>query len=775
MRFGKAQPRMEDGRLLRGQGRYAGDVANPDGTLHMAVLRAPFGAGRIRSLDVATARTMPGVHLILTGEDVRADGLQPFPIRFLPPGVKDSVRRTPHYPLAVGSVHYAGEAVAAVFAETLAQALDAVEAIGLDLDTRAPVVAPRAAAKDDAPRVWEDRDSNEIFTYEIGDRAGVDAAFAGAAHVVREVLEISRVTAVTMEPRNGLAVPDAESGRLTLHTGTQAPNTMRAELAEVLGMAPEALRIHAQDTGGSFGMRNGSYPEDALMLWGARRLGRPVRWAATRSDSFLADTHSREQVVDVALALGGDGRFLALRVDGHAAVGAQLGQMAAHPMTANLPGVAGVYQTPLIHVIQRGMFVNAQHMSPYRGAGRPEAIYIIERLIDIAAARLSMDRVELRRRNMIRPDQMPFATPLGFTYDSGDFPRAMTRVLEMADWTGFEARRAEAAARGRLRGIGLCCAIEIAGGGPGGAPLPEFASVALGRDETGAALATLHVGSGDAGQGHRTAYRQMVGALLGWDGAARVVEGDTDAVPRGVGTFGSRSMSGVGTALDRCAKVIIEAARRDAAEALEAAEADLTFDEGAFRVAGTDLALTLQALVEAHDKRYDAEAFLPAEAPTFPNGAHVAEVEIDPETGAVTLERYTVVDDVGAVVNPLTLKGQIHGGVVQGLGQAFCEALVYDPDTANLLTGSFMDYAMPRAADMVSMQVEPLAAETRANPLGVKGAGEAGTVGALAAGMNAVCDALRPLGLDHMDMPASPHRVWQAMQRAGLGKRAATS
>jgi carbon-monoxide dehydrogenase large subunit len=740
----------------------------------MAVLRAPFGAGRIRSLDTATAQSMPGVRLILTGEDVAKRGLNPFPIRFLPAGVKETFRRTPHYPLAVGSVHYAGEAVAAVFADTLSQAHDAVEAIELGLETRAPVVSPRAAAGDDAPRVWDDRDSNQIFKYEIGDGAGVDAAFANAAHVVREVLEITRVTAVTMEPRNGLAVPDVVTGRVTLHTGTQAPNTMRAELSEVLGLAPEALRIYAQDTGGSFGMRNASYAEDVLMIWGAQTLGRPVRWAATRSDSFLADTHSREQVVDVALALDADGRFLALRVDGHAAVGAQVGQVATHPMTANLPGVAGVYQTPLIHVIQRGMFVNARHMSPYRGAGRPEAIYIIERIIDIAAARLGMDRVELRRRNMIRPEQMPFATPLGFTYDSGDFPRAMERVLDMADWAGFEARRAEAAARGRLRGIGLCCAIEIAGGGPGGAPLPEFASIALGRGDDGGALATLHAGSGDAGQGHRTACRQMIGTLLGWDGAARVIAGDTDAVPRGVGSFGSRSMAGVGAALVNCARAIIDAARRDAAEVLEVAEADLVFDEGAFFVAGTDLALTLQALIEAHDKRYDAEAFLPADAPTFPNGAHAAEVEVDPDTGAVTLKRYSVVDDVGRVVNPLTLKGQIHGGVVQGLGQAFMEALVYDPDTANLLTGSLMDYAMPRAADMVSMQVEALGADTRANPLGVKGAGEAGTVGALAAGMNAVCDALRPVGVDHMDMPASPHRVWQAMQRGALANRPAT-
>ena len=764
MRFGKSQPRLEDARLLRGQGCYAGDVPAPEGTVYMAVLRAPFGAGHIR-LDTAQARTMPGVHLVLTGEDVRRHGLKPFPVRFLPPGV-DKTKPTPHFPLAVDAVHYAGEAVAAVFAETLSQALDAAEAIDLELDSQPVVIDPRAAADGAAPRVWDDRDSNVIFRYEMGDGAAVDAAFAGATHIVREVLDISRVTAVTMEPRNALAVPDPVTGRATLYAGTQAPNTMRAELSEVLGMAPETLRIHAQHTGGSFGMRNGSYAEDALSLWGARELGRPVRWTATRSESFLADTHSREQVVDVALALDADGRFLALRVDGHASVGAQLGQMAAHPMTGNLPGVAGIYRTPLIHVIQRGMHVNTQHMSPYRGAGRPEAIYIIERIIDIAAARLGMDRVDLRRRNAIRPEQMPFATPLGFTYDSGDFPRAMDRALDMADWAGFEARRAEAAARGRLRGIGLCCAIEIAGGGPGGAPLPEFASVALGRGDGGSGLATLHVGSGDAGQGHRTAFRQMIGTLLGWDAEARVIAGDTDAVPRGVGSFGSRSMSGVGAALDNCAKAIIEAARRDAADILEVAEADITFDEGQFRVAGTDLALTLQALVESHDKHYDAEAFVPADAPTFPNGAHVAEVEVDPDTGTVTLERYSVVDDVGAVVNPLTLKGQIHGGVVQGLGQAFMEALVYDPETANLLTGSFMDYAMPRAADMVSMQVEAMGVDTRANPLGVKGAGEAGTVGALGAGMNAVCDALRPMGVDHMDMPASPLRVWEAMQSA---------
>lgn len=765
MRFGKSQPRVEDPRILRGEGCYAGDVPAPEGTLYMAVLRSAYGAGRITRLDTAEALDMPGVHLVLTGADLAAHSIQPFRVRFLPPGVKESVKPTPHYPLAVDSVHYSGEAVAAVFAETLAGALDAVEAIDFAVAGSPVVVNPRHAAMPDAPRVWNDRADNQIFALNLGDRAAVDAALSAATHVVHEMLEITRVTAVTMEPRNALAVPDLASGRVTLHTGTQSANRIRAELAEVFDIPVDQLQIVAQETGGSFGMRNGSYAEDALLIWGARILGRPTRWTATRSDSFLSDTHSREQTVEATLALDADGRFLALRVDGHASIGAQIGQMATHPMTANLAGLAGVYRTPHIHVVLRGMHVNTQHMSPYRGAGRPEAIYIIERMIDIAAARTGLDRLDLRRRNMICAEQMPYTTPLGFRYDSGDFPRLMARALETSDWAGFEARRAEAARRGHLRGIGFCYAIEAAGGGPAGGPLPEFASIAVASAQ-GRALAKLNVGSGDAGQGHKTAFRQMIGTLLGWDGEASVIASDTDSVPRGTGTFGSRTMGAVGTALKTCADIIVAKARTDAADILETAEADVIFDGGTFRVAGTDLSLTLLALIEDHGKAYDAEAFVPTEAPTFPNGAHVAEVEIDPETGALSLMRYSVVDDVGAVVNPLTLKGQIHGGVVQGLAQAFMERLVYDPDTANLVTGSFMDYAMMRASDAVSMAVEPISVATAANPLGIKGAGEAGVVGALAAGISAVCDALSPLGIDHLDMPTTPDRIWQAITAA---------
>lgn len=750
---------------MRGEGCYAGDVPAPEGTLYMAVLRSDYGAGRISVLETATASSMPGVRLVLTGADVAAHNIQPFRVRFLPPGAKEGFKPTPHYPLAVGAVHHAGEAVAAVFAETLAGALDAIEAIDFSVEGAPVVVHPRLAAAANSPRVWNDRADNQIFALELGDRAAVDAALAGAAHVVRETLEITRVTAVSMEPRNALAVPDMASGRVTLHTGTQSANRVRAELAEVLDIPADQLQVVARETGGSFGMRNGSYAEDALLIWGARVLGRPTRWTATRSDSFLSDTHSREQVVDATLALDADGRFLALRVDGHASVGAQVGQMATHPMTANLAGLAGVYQTPHIHVVLRGMHVNTQHMSPYRGAGRPEAIYIIERMIDIAAARTGIDRLDLRRRNMISAEQMPYATPLGFRYDSGDFPRLMARVLETSDWAGFEARRAESVRRGRLRGIGFCYAIEAAGGGPAGAPLPEFASIMLAA-AGGRALATLNIGSGDAGQGHATAFRQMIGTLLGWDAETALIAGDTDAVPKGTGTFGSRTMGAVGAALKSCADVIMEKARVDAADILEAAEADLVFEEGAFRVAGTDLSLTLATLIEDHGKTYDAEAFVPTEAPTFPNGAHVAEVEVDPETGVLSLMRYSVVDDVGQVVNPLTLKGQIHGGVVQGLAQAFMERLVYDPDTANLVTGSFMDYAMMRASDAVSMAVEPISVATAANPLGIKGAGEAGVVGALAAGVSAVCDALSPLGIDHLDMPTTPDRIWQVITAA---------
>ncbi len=752
--FGKAQTRDEDGALVRGEGLYAGDLA-PEGALHMAIVRSPYAAGRIATLGVEDARAMPGVVLVLTAAEQAAAGLSPFSVRFRPPGAE--VAPTPFLPLATEAVHWAGEPVAAVLAESEAQAIAAAEAVLLEVDDAPVVTEAAAAAADEAPPVWADRNGNQIFDHRVGDMAAVEAAIAGAAHVVRQRLQITRVTGLTLEPRTCLAVPQGD--RLTLHTGTQATRRVLTELATVLNLPESALRVVARQVGGSFGTRNGAYPEDALALWAARETGRPVRWRATRSEAFLSDTQSRAQDVEATLALGEDGEMLALKVEGVAPVGAQVGPMACHPMVANLPGLAGVYRLPAIAARMRGMHVNTIHMAPYRGAGRPEAIYVIERMVDIAAARLGMDRIALRRRNMIAPDQMPYATPLGFTYDSGDFPRALDVALQAADASGFPARQAEAAARGRLRGLGIACAIEPAGGGPTGAQMPEFAAL-----EAGGEGLQMAIGSGDAGQGHATTFRQIAEHLLGWKGKVEIVTGDTDAVKQGTGTFGSRTMGSAGAAMAESARQILAAALPDAADHLEAAEADIAFEDGAFRIAGTDRAVTLQTLAAATGRSYAAEAWVPTAAGTFPNGAHVAEVEIDPETGALDLIAYTVADDIGTVINPLLAEGQIHGGVAQGLSQAWMERIVYDAETGALLTGSLMDYAVPRADSLGPIAIHHSPTPTNANPLGVKGVGESGTVGGLSAGISAVCDAL---GIDHIDMPATPARIWAALQAKG--------
>lgn len=752
-RFGTSQTRDEDGMLVRGAGQFTDDVVAP-GALWLHVLRSPYAAGTITALDTSAAKAMPGVALVLTGADM--EGLSPFGLRFVPPGC--DVAPTSFLPLAVDAVHFAGEPVAAIVAETEAQAMDAADAIELNV-ADAPVVTDAAAALETAP-VWDDRAGNTAFDLALGDSAEFEAACARAAHVVTARIEISRVTAMALEPRTGLATPLPE-GRLRLRTGTQAPHRIRAEVTQALGLPPDAVQVAAEQTGGSFGMRNGAYPEDVLILMAARSLDRPVRWRATRSDSFLSDTQSREQSVTATLALDSDGRFLGLSLDGIAPIGAQIGPMAMHPMVSNLPGLVGVYRTPVIHARMRGMLVNTMHMAPYRGAGRPEAIYVMERLVDIAAAETGIDRIELRRRNLIPPDAMPYDTPLGYTYDSGDFPRALNAALDMADHAGFASRRAQSEARGLRRGFGLACAIEPAGGGPKGAQLPEFASISLGPEGMSLAL-----GSGDAGQGHAVGFRQIAERLLGWTGATTVTRSDTDSVPQGTGTFGSRTMGAVGAALSDSARQIITAALPDAADCLEVAMPDLSFTEGAFRVIGTDRAISFEALIARTGRVYTADAFVATQAGTFPNAAHVAEVEIDPETGAARLLAYTVADDVGTVINPLLVAGQIQGGVAQGVGQALMERMVFDPDTGALLSGSLMDYAVPRANDMPSVALRHVPTPTQANPLGVKGAGEAGTVGALAATMNAVCDALGTCGIAHMDMPASPHRVWAALQHA---------
>ena len=526
------------------------------------------------------------------------------------------------------------------------------------------------------------------------------------------------------------------------------------------------------DVGGAFGMKNSPFPEYGLLLWAARRVGRPVRWTATRAESFLSDYHGRDNHSSVELALDKDGIFLALRIRTLANLGAYLGFNTPHPSTNNLGGLAGTYRTPHIHAEVLGVFTNTQPMAPYRGAGRPEATYAIERVIDVAADELGLDRVELRRRNLIPPAAMPFKTGLVFTYDSGEFEKNMDRVLAEADWAGFARRRAEAAARGRLRGIGIANAIEIAGG-PFKNPNEESAEIRFDGDGD----VTLLMGTHNHGQGHETSFRQLAVSLLGvTPERVRIVAGDTDAVAHGRGTFGSRSMMAGGTALVRAADKIVAQGKAVAAHMLEAGESDIVFEDGRFTVAGTDRGVRIEDVAKTSyaagklppgaDYGLSALVITPPPEATFPNGCHVCEVEIDQETGEVEIVNYVVVDDVGTVINPLLVKGQIHGGVAMGVGQALLENLVYEPGSGQMVTGSFMDYAMPRADDMPSMNVISSPVPTPNNPLGVKGAGEAGTVGALPVVINAVVDALRPLGVTHLDMPASPARVWAAIRKA---------
>lgn len=756
-RIGQAQPRDEDPRLLRGEGRFTGDVL-PEGTLHAAFVRSPVASGRL--VGVGADRTDARV---LTGADLEKAGVRPILPRMRFPGPNGEEMPVPPHPaLATDVVRYVGQPVAVVLAATAAAARDAAEAVPLEIDEEPCVVTAEDAAASGAPLVWPELGSNHCFTVDRGDGASVTRALSEAPVVVRRRLAISRVTAVPLEPRAALA--EVEGNGLRLSLGTQAPHRVQADLSEILGMDPGAIRVVGDDVGGGFGMKNGAYPEHVALLVAARATDRPVFWSSSRSEAMLSDAHAREQWAEAALALDREGRFLALDVHIRASLGALLGTSTPHPPVANLGGLAGPYRTPAIHARVEGWFTNTQCVAPYRGAGRPEASYIMERMADAAARELGLASDEIRRRNLIAPDEMPFRTGLTYTYDCGDFPGVLADALAAGDWCGFEARERESAARGRLRGRGLASVIEIAGGPPNG-PHPEFAALSLAP--TGEA--ELRTGATDSGQGHATAFRQILADRLGLDPSGiRVVAGDTEAVARGTGTFGSRTMAAAGTALWRAGDRIVRDLRPLAGEALEVSVEDLEFARGAFTVAGTDRSILLRDVLARAPAPLSAEVFEAADGATFPNGAHLCEVEIDPETGHIAVVRYAVADDVGTVINPLTLKGQIAGGVVQGLGQALMERVFYDPEAGQLLTGSLMDYALPRADDVPGFTVVSHPVLTAANPLGAKGAGEAGTVGGLPAVMNAVNDALTRAGAGEIDMPASPERVWCALAAAGV-------
>lgn len=769
--IGRPVPRSEDARLTTGLGRYTDDIdLGPTSSLY--VVRSPHAAARIVNIDVAAAKAAPGVLAVLTGEDVLTEKFAPFPSRVQRHKANGEPNYVPpYYPLAVDIAPHSGVAVVAVIAETLAQAKDAAELVEIEYEVLDAVTDTAACLDEDAPLVWEGQPDNRCFVFRLGNKTAAEAAFAGAAHVVRDRLLITRMTTNSLEPRNALGHYTAKDGRYALYSSLQSPHTIQREIAGIFRQPANRFRVVALDVGGSFGMKGSVYPEQVLVLWASRVIGQPVKWVAERSEGFLSDHQARDNISDVELALDKDGRFLALRVNTVANIGAYIALNGLHSPTNNLGGLAGVYTIPAFDVEVTGVFSHTPPTCPFRGAGRPEASYCIERIIDLAARKLKLDPADLRRRNLIPASAMPYKTGLVYTYDSGEFETVMDRCLEAADWNGFDRRRVEAEKRGKLRGIGIACVIEIAGG-PQGMPMEEAVEIRF--DSAGSC--TIVSGSHSHGQGHETVLKQFAAQYLGLDPEqVRIVSGDTDEVPHGRGSFGSRTMMAAGTAFVTAAVRVIERGKKLAAHLLEVGEDDVDFADGAFAVPGTDLKIALPDVARASylparmprdtDFGLDGKAVVTPRDATFPNGCHICEVEIDPETGVTKIVAYTVVDDVGHVMNPLLLKGQIHGGIAQGAGQALMERIAYAD--GQLVTGSFMDYGMPRAHDLPKFEVISHDVPTATNPLGAKGAGEAGTVGALPAVMNAVADALYRRGVPRLDMPATPSNVWAALQSAG--------
>jgi carbon-monoxide dehydrogenase large subunit len=767
--IGQSVLRREDPRLLRGHGRFFDDLKLAD-QLHAAIVRSPHAHADITYIDTRVALQMPGVHAVLTGEDYRTDGLGSLPSMAPYKSRGGGSMFLPARPaIALNRVMHVGYPIAVAIANTLDRARDAAERVVVNYEPRPAVVSARDAFAADAPQLYHECPNNEAYFYRAGDKAKVDAAFAAAAHVVEQRLVINRVTANPIELRGVTGVYDAGTGRYTLHCGFQRPWLFRNDIARTTLKIPEAeLRLMTGDIGGSYGLRGSVYPEIILMLWAARRVGRPVKWAQTRNEAHISDDDARDNIVDAALALDRDGKFLAVKIRSFGNLGAYVSFRGAMPPVINIGTVIGTYTTPAGYVEVSGMLTNTHCTSPYRGAGRPEASYMIERLIDIAADQMDVDPTELRRRNTIPPQAMPYKTPLAFTYDSGRFEENLDRTMTLASWAGFARRRKEAASRGMLRGIGISNTIEQAAD-------PTYETSEIRFDPLGGL--TLVTGSISHGQGHATVQTQILVDRLGIDPQrVNIIQGDTDAVAFGMGTGGSRSTTMSGGAIALVSDKIIAKGRKLAAHILEASEGDIEFKDGRFTIAGTDRAMGIHELAKAafqleklptgmEPGLYETATYR-AHSANFPNGCHVCEVEIDPETGGTQMVGYWVVDDVGTVINPMLVKGQIMGGIAQGMGQVLMEDKSYD-EAGQVLTGSFMDYAMPRADNFCAVVIEDNPVPTPTNPLGVKGAGEAGTVGSLSAGVNAIVDALSVLGVRHIDTPCTPYRVWQAIANAG--------
>src|SRR5882672_4592906 len=759
--IGQPLRRIEDARLLRGQGRFTDDVSLP-GQVYAAMVRSPHPHARITAIDAQAASAMPGVLAVLTGRDVAADGLRAIPHSPVPSNRYDLALRAPdggaifagpHVLLPADKARHVGEAVALVVADTRGRAEDAAVRVRVTWEPLPFVVDTAEAADAHAPSVWDEVPSNVCVDCAFGsDAALVEAAFARAAHIVAHEFHVGRVTGLPIEPRAALAAYDAASGRYLLYAGSGGAFRQRRELAEVLGVPAERLRVISPDVGGNFGTKNRVYVEYGLVLWAAKRLGRPVKYTATRAETLVSDYQGRDLVTRVALALDADGRFLALRADNVSNVGARA--VSFSPLGKGSALVTGNYDIPLARVRARAVFTNTVPTQAYRSSGRPEVTFAIERLVDLAAARTGIDRLELRRRNLVDAGRMPYANPFGMVYDSGRYAENMDLARRLADWNGFDARRAEARARGRLLGRGLANYVESSVGTP-----REQARLIVRRD-TG--IVEVVVGTQPAGQGHETSFAQVAADRLGLDPASiRILLGDTDVVRFGGGTHSGRSMRMAGAVIALGADDLIAEGRRRAAHTLEAAEADVVYARGRFTVAGTDRGVGLFALPGELAVARDNEMH----EPVFPNGCHVCEVEIDPDTGALRLTRYAAVDDVGRAINPLIVEGQTHGGIAQGLGQALIEACVVDGD-GQTLTGSLLDYALPRAADLPSFATHLNEVPSPTNPLGVKAGGEGSTTPAPAVIASAVADALRPLGIGDIALPLTPAAIWRAIREA---------
>jgi carbon-monoxide dehydrogenase large subunit len=759
-RIGDSIPRVEDQRLLTGRGCYTDD-AGPSGCLHAAYVRSPHAHARIRKIDPTAALALPGVS-VMTGADLEAAGVKPVlnPPESLGAGFPSFIGDLvipPWRALAVGKVRHLGEAVALVIAPTDSGARDAAEAVQVDYEPLASVIEIEDAEKPGAPLVWDEIRGNRLFAIEAGDRTATEAAFAHAAAVVEIEAINNRVIINFMEPRSCIAAYDPGTARLSVQIGSQGVHQQAMRIAHALDLPLDRVRVTTGDVGGGFGARSTTYPEYIACAYAAYKLGRAIRWCASRSECFISDTQARDHATKAAMAFDRDGKILALRVHGRCNMGAHVVPRQPNSTVGNvIRMLVGAYAVPEAYLDFKGYVTNTIPINVYRGVGRFEDIYVVERLMDSAALRFGLDRAEIRRRNLVKPSAMPFTTPTGGICDCGDFPRLMESALRYAGWAGFPARKAEAAKRGRLRGIGVVYTIEGAGG-----IAQEYAIAEAKPDGT----IVVGIGSQSQGQGHETTFAQLASETLDvpFD-KVRIIAGDTDRIAHGVGTFASRSMVRAGSAAFEAMQLLIAEGRSRASAYLEAAVEDIVYSAGRFVVAGTDRSVGLEEL--AGVQPLSAEKLHRNEHVTWPNGCHVCEVEIDPETGQSVLVRYVAVDDVGRAVNPMIVHGQTMGAVAQGLAQALFEHCIYERGSGQLLSGSLMDYSLPRAEDLPDIETWLDDTPTRTNALGVKGAGEAGTVAAPCAAISAVLDALAPLGVTHLDMPATPARVWQAIQDA---------